>query len=306
MGRYVARRILLMIPTVLAVLVFVFVVFRVVPGDVVRLIAGEYATESQIQALRAQLGLADPIPVQFARYLAGIARGDLGKSLIYGRPVAREILVRLPATIELAVAGIGVSLLVGLVAGVVSAVKRNSWYDYISRLLSVAGVCIPNFWIALVLIALFSVRLGWLPTAGRSGLTSLVLPTISLSSRLTAIIARLTRSTMLEAMRQDYVRTARAKGLGEYATICRHAMKNALIPVTTVVGLQFGALLGGSIVVETVFSWPGIGLLLVQAVSSRDYPMIQGITVVYAACFILINLVTDMVYSYLDPRVRYE
>jgi ABC-type dipeptide/oligopeptide/nickel transport system permease component len=304
MATYVIRRALLIIPTALLVVTLVFFIFRLVPGDVARIVAGERATEEEVALIREQMGLNDAIHVQYARYLWGLAQGDLGRSLTYRRQVLDEIMSRVPATLELALAGIGVSIIIGVSTGIISAVKRNTIYDYTSMVAAISGVCVPNFWLGLLLIMIFSVSLGWLPTGGRGGLKFLILPTIALSARLIAIIARLTRSTMLEVISGDYVRTARAKGLNERVILARHALRNAMIPLVTIVGLQFGSLLAGSIVVETVFAWPGMGSLLINSVNSRDYPMVQGITLVYTIAFMSVNLLTDISYGFLDPRVR--
>ena len=304
MATYIIRRALLIIPTALLVMTLVFFIFRLVPGDVARIVAGERATEEEVALIREQMGLNDPIHVQYARYLWGLAHGDLGRSLTYRRQVLDEIISRVPATLELALAGIGVSVIIGVSTGIISAVKRNTIYDYSSMVAAISGVCIPNFWLGLLLIMIFSVSLGWLPTGGRGGLKFLILPTIALSARLIAVIARLTRSAMLEVISGDYIRTARAKGLNERVILARHALRNAMIPLVTIVGLQFGSLLAGSIVVETVFAWPGMGSLLINAVNSRDYPMVQGITLVYTIAFMLVNLFTDLSYGFLDPRVR--
>ena len=304
MATYIIRRALLIVPTALLVVTLVFFIFRLVPGDVARIVAGERATEEEVALIREQMGLNDPIHGQYARSLWGLARGDLGRSLTYRRQVLDEIVSRVPATLELALAGIGVSVIIGVSTGIISAVKRNTIYDYTSMAAAISGVCIPNFWLGLLLIMIFSVSLGWLPTGGRGGLKFLILPTIALSARLIAIIARLTRSTMLEVISGDYIRTARAKGLSERIILARHALRNAMIPLVTIVGLQFGSLLAGSIVVETVFAWPGMGSLFINAVNTRDYPMVQGITLVYTIAFMLVNLFTDLSYGFLDPRVR--
>jgi ABC-type dipeptide/oligopeptide/nickel transport system permease component len=305
MAKYIIRRLLLVIPTALLAVTLVFFLFRLAPGDVVRIIAGERATEEEVAQMRQQLGLDDPILVQYGRYLWGLAHGDLGRSLAYRREVLGEILRVAPATLELALAGVVVSTLIGIVTGVISAVKRNTIYDYTSMVAAISGICIPNFWLGLLLIMIFSVALGWLPTGGRGdGLKFLILPTIALSARLVAVITRLTRSSMLEVIAQDYIRTGRAKGLTERVVLLRHALRNALIPLVTMVGLQFGSLLAGSVVVEIVFAWPGMGSLLINAVNTRDYPMVQGIILLYTVAFILVNLVTDLSYGFLDPRVR--
>ncbi len=304
MTEYILRRLLLILPTTLLVVTLTFFIFRLIPGDVARIIAGERATEAEVTLIREQLGLDAPLLVQYGTYLGQLARGDLGRSLVYRREVLSEIAARLPATLELALAAVLVSAAIGVGTGLVSALKRNSAFDHASMVVAVAGICIPNFWLGLLLILLFSVTLGWLPTGGRGGLAFLILPTIALSARLIAIIARMTRSAMLEVMTQDYVRTARAKGLRQRSVLTVHAFRNALIPIITIVGLQFGSLLAGSIVVEMVFSWPGLGALLINAVNTRDYPMVQGITLFYTLAFMLVNLGTDLLYGVVDPRIR--
>ena len=240
------------------------------------------------------------------RYLGELARGDLGESMLYHKPVLGEIANRLPATISLSLVAIALAIALGITTGIISAVKRNSIWDYVAAVLAVAGVAFHNFWLALLLIIAFAVSLKWLPAAGFSGPLSLILPAIALSVRLVAIISRLTRSSLLEVIHNDYIRTARAKGLREQRVLWFHAMRNALIPVLTVIGLQFGSLLGGAVVIETIFSWPGIGALMILALRNRDYTMVQGITIVFAALFLVINLVTDIAYAWLDPRVQYE
>ena len=304
MTTYVLRRVLLIVPTALLAVTLVFFIFRFIPGDVARIIAGERATEDEVAMIREQLGLNDPILVQYGRYLAGLARADLGQSMVYRRKVTDEILTRLPATLELALAGVMVSVVLGITTGLVSAVKRNTILDHLSMVTAIGGICIPNFWLGLLLIMFFSVSLGWLPSGGRGGIAYLVLPTIALAARLVAVIARLTRSAMLEVISQDYIRTARAKGLGGRVVLMRHALPNAMIPVVTIVGLQFGTLLAGSVVVEIVFTWPGMGSLLITAVNTRDYPMVQGVILFYTIAFMLVNLLTDLAYGFFDPRIR--
>ncbi|MGQ9733342.1 MAG: ABC transporter permease [Candidatus Zipacnadales bacterium] len=304
MTTYVLRRVLLIVPTALLAVTLVFFIFRFIPGDVARIIAGERATEDEVAMIREQLGLNDPILVQYGRYLAGLARADLGQSMVYRRKVTDEILTRLPATLELALAGVMVSVVLGITTGLVSAVKRNTILDHIIMVTAIGGIFIPNFWLGLLLIMFFSVSLGWLPSGGRGGIAYLVLPTIALAARLVAVIARLTRSAMLEVISQDYIRTARAKGLGGRVVLMRHALPNAMIPVVTIVGLQFGTLLAGSVVVEIVFTWPGMGSLLITAVNTRDYPMVQGVILFYTIAFMLVNLLTDLAYGFFDPRIR--
>ena len=304
MSAYIIRRVLLIAPTGLIVVTLTFFIFRMVPGDVARIVAGERATEAEVELIREQLGLNEPLISQYGDYLLNLLQGDLGRSMVYRRNVSEEILSRLPATLELAIAATIVSATIGIATGLVSALKRNTVFDYLSMTTAVAGICIPNFWLGLLLIMLFSVTLGWLPTGGRGGIAFLILPTIALSARLIAIIARMTRSAMLDVVSQDYVRTARAKGLPGRAVLFSHAFRNALVPIVTIVGLQFGSLLAGSIVVEIVFSWPGIGSLLINAVNTRDYPMVQGITLFYALSFMFVNLLVDLTYGLLDPRIR--
>lgn len=294
------------IVTAFFVVTLTFFIFRFVPGDVARIIAGERATESEVAAIREQMGLNDPIEEQYLRYMGGLLQGDLGRSLAFRGKVLDEIIKRIPATLELAITSTVISAVLGVLTGLISAIKRNSFFDYFSMVFAIGGICIPNFWLGLLLIIFFSVGLGWFPTGGRGGIIFLILPTITLAARLIAVIARLTRSTMLDIVSQDYIRTARGKGLTEWVVISRHALRNALIPIITIVGLQFGSLLAGSIVVETVFAWPGMGSLLIDAVNTRDYPMVQGITLTYTVMFMLVNFLTDISYGVLDPRVRVQ
>jgi len=303
--KYLLRRFLLIIPTVWVAVSIIFIIFRLVPGDPAELIAGEMAPREVVQAIRAQMGLDRPMYIQYAYYLGGLLRGDLGVSKVYGARVVDQLLLRFPATLELAIAAMLIAFIIGLTAGIISATRYNSVFDYVSMLGAIGGVCIPAFWLGLMLILFFSVGLGWFPSTGRAGLNTLVLPAITLSTYQMAVIARMTRSSMLEAIQQDYIRTARAKGLAEWAIIYGHALKNALIPTVTIAGLQFGFLLGGSIIVESVFAWPGLGALMIDSIRHRDYTMVQGTAVLYTTVCLLINLLVDLVYAYLDPRVRY-
>lgn len=334
MASYIARRLLLLFPVLLGVSIFVFVVLHMFTTDPAALMLGQHATTQQIEALREELGLNDPLYVQFGRFLWQVLHGDLGRSLMTRAPVTDEIMARFPATIELAFMAMLVATIVGVFVGVLSAVKQYSIFDYLSMVGALAGVSMPIFWLGLMLILLFAVQLGWLPVAGRidigmeparitglylldslltgnwaafvSALRHLMLPALALASYSMAIIARMTRSTMLEVIRQDYVRTARAKGLVESLVIYRHALRNALIPVVTVVGLQMGSLLGGAVLTETVFSWPGIGGLLVNAILAADYPLVQGCVILIATIFVVVNLLVDLLYAFLDPRIRYS
>jgi ABC-type dipeptide/oligopeptide/nickel transport system permease component len=305
LGAYVLRRLALAVPTLLGVTVVVFALIRLVPGDPARLVLGLQASEEEVQRLRVQLGLDQPLPVQYGRFLARLLRGDLGRSVVTGEPVAREIAARFPATAQLAVASTLLATATGVAAGVVSATRQYSWVDYLVMTVALAGISLPVFWLGLMLMLLFSVHLRWLPAGGYGTPAHLVLPTVTLAAFSVAIIARMTRSSLLEVLHQDYVRTAWAKGLAARAVVLRHALKNALIPVVTVIGLQFGSLLGGAILTETVFAWPGMGRLLVGAIVARDYPVVQGAVLVFAALFTLVNLAVDVLYAYVDPRIHY-
>ncbi len=305
MGRYLLRRLGLAVPTLLGVTVVVFALIRLIPGDPARLILGLQASEEEVQRLRVELGLDRPLYVQYARFFARLLRGDLGYSAVTREPVIGEIGSRLPATVQLAVSSIVVATLVGMAAGVLSATRQYSAVDYVVMTVALFGVSLPVFWLGLMLMLLFSVYLNWLPAGGYGTPAHLVLPTVALAAFSIAIIARMTRSSLLEVFTQDYIRTARAKGLHGRVVILRHALKNALIPVITVIGLQFGALLGGAILTETVFAWPGMGRLLVSAITARDYAVVQGVVLVFAGLFTLVNLVVDVLYAYVDPRIHY-
>jgi ABC-type dipeptide/oligopeptide/nickel transport system permease component len=304
--RLIAGRIATGIPTLVAVSLLVFAIVRLIPGDPARLLAGDFATEDVVAELRAKWRLDDPWPVQYAVYLAGMLRGDLGRSIATSTEILPELTERFLRTLELAVAAILVAMVVGGVAGVVSAVRRSSVTDYVATVLALTGISTPIFWSGLLLILLFSVRLEWLPAGGTGTLRHLVLPAVSLGLFGAGVLARQTRSGMLEVLGQDFVRTARAKGLPERLVVVKHALKNALIPVVTVLGDQFGRLLGGAILTETVFAWPGMGRYLIDSISQRDYPAVQGAILVFAAAVVVINLLVDLSYGMLDPRVRAE
>jgi peptide/nickel transport system permease protein len=298
------RRLLLLVPTVLGVLTLVFFLVHLIPGDPVELMLGETASRADMTQLRAALGLDRPLGEQYARFLGGCARGDLGRSFFYRRPVLGVIGGALPATLLLAAAALAVALLIALPAGVVAAVRRDRPVDRLAMLGSLIGVSMPNFWLGPMLIILFSFRLGWLPVSGREGAASLVLPALTLGTSLAAILARMTRASMLDVLGEDYLRTARAKGVGPLRVIARHALRNALMPVVTIVGLQFGALLSGAVITENVFAWPGVGTLLIQAITARDYPLVQGCVLVISLCYVAVNFLTDALYSVIDPRIR--
>jgi peptide/nickel transport system permease protein len=306
MSRYLLTRLLLAAPVLLGVSLVVFTMIRLIPGDPAQLMAGQAATAEVVAEIRQALGLDRPIAVQYAIFLARVARGDLGRSLFNSSPVVDELAQRFPRTVRLALASMAVAILIGVPAGIVSATRHLSWIDSLVMLLALAGVSMPVFWLGLNLILIFAVRLQWLPAIGHETWRHLVLPAITLGTASAAIIARMTRSAMLEVLRQDYVRTARAKGAAEPRVIRRHALRNALIPVVTVVGLQLGTLLGGAVLTETVFAWPGVGRLLVDAVLARDYPVIQGAVLLIATTFVLLNVAVDLLYAVLDPRIRYQ
>jgi peptide/nickel transport system permease protein len=284
----------------------VFAIVRLIPGDPARLLAGDFATEQIVDELRARWRLDDPLPVQYAVYLGGLARGDFGRSITTSTPILPELTERFLRTLELAVAAILVAAALGGAAGIVSAVRRASLADYVATALALTGISTPIFWSGLLLILLFSVRLEWLPAGGTGTLRHLVLPAVSLGLFGAGALARQTRSGMLEVLGQDFVRTARAKGLPERTVVTKHALKNALIPVVTVLGDQFGRLLGGAILTETVFAWPGLGRYLIESISQRDYPAVQGAILLFAAAVVIVNLLVDLSYGMLDPRVRPE
>jgi peptide/nickel transport system permease protein/oligopeptide transport system permease protein len=305
LGLYILRRLGLAVPTLLGVTLIIFVMVRLIPGDPARVIAGLTASEEEVARLRVELGINRPIHVQYGIFLNRLIRGDLGLSAATRAPVIEEILIRMRATVMLAVTSILLATVVGMTAGIVSATRQYSALDYAVMSVALFGVSIPVFWLGLMLMLLFSVYLHWLPAGGFGGPAHFVLPTVALSAFSVAIIARMTRSSLLETFNQDYVRTAHAKGVQRRAVVLRHALKNALIPILTVIGLQFGALLGGAILTETTFAWPGMGRLLVSAIGSRDYPVIQGIVFTFALLFAAVNLVVDLLYAYVDPRIHY-
>jgi peptide/nickel transport system permease protein len=301
---YLTSRLLQAIPVVLGVICLVFLLIHLVPGDPVEMMLGESAQAADRAALRQSLGLDDPLPVQLGSYLQKLSHLDLGISIHSRRPVVAILAERLPATLELTVAALGLALLIALPLGIVAATHRDRPADYGAMTFSLLGVSIPNFWMGPMLILLFSLWLGWTPVSGRSGLGSLVLPSITLGTALAAILARMVRSSLLEVLSDDYIRTARAKGLSERTVIWRHALGNAWLPVITLLGLQLGALLGGAVITETVFSWPGIGSLLVDSIQRRDYPVVQGCVLLISLIYVAVNMATDLVYAWADPRIR--
>lgn len=308
MTAYLARRVLSLIPVWVSISVLAFLIAAVIPGDPAELIleqrSGEPPTQAEIAALRDRLGLDDPLPVRYGRFLGGAITGDLGTSFSTGRPVTGLLVERFGVTLEIAVPALVLALVLALTTGVASAVRRNSLLDHASRVGALLGASIPSFWLAYLLIILLSVQLQWLPVAGRGGLDHVVLPALTLALVQAAILSRLTRSSMLEVLGEDYVRTHRAIGMRERSVLFRRAFRNAMIPVVTVAGLRFGHLLAGAIIVETVFAWPGLGQLIVTAILNRDYPTIQGFVLFTGTVFALLNLVVDVLYVWIDPRVR--
>ena len=317
----------------LGVSIVVFFMVRAIPGDPAQLLLGQQATQEQVQQVRQNMGLDKPVIVQYGIFLADALRGDLGQSIVTGRPVTTELLARFPATLELTSFAMLVAILVGVPVGVISAVRQYSWLDKFTSVLALTGISMPIFWLAMILIVIFFVNLGWLPFPGRlstgyavtsitglvlvdslltlnfpafwDGLKHLILPAIALGTIPMAVIMRMTRSSMLEVMGEDYVRTARAKGVVPWRVIFKHALRNAMLPTVTVIGLQAGLLMGGAVITETIFSWPGVGQIAYDSVNRRDYAMIQGVVLYGATLFVLINLLVDVLYAILDPRVRY-
>src|SRR5438876_348455 len=304
--RYIVQRLVASGLTLLGVSCIIFLMVRLLPGDPARVIAGLLASEEDVVMIRRQLGLDQPLHVQYGRFLVHAVRGDLGLSARTSEPVMREITSRLPATLRLALISTLLATGSGVLAGVVAATRLYSGLDYLVSLATLFGVSMPVYWLGLLLIIVFAVQLNWLPAAGAEEPGSAILPSLTLASFSIALVARMTRSTMLEVLGQDFVRTARAKGLREYVVVYRHALRNALIPIITAVGLQFGALLGGAVLTETVFGWPGMGQLLVESIFARDYPMVQGIVLVFSALFILTNFLVDLSYVLIDPRIHYN
>jgi peptide/nickel transport system permease protein len=317
----------------LGVSIVVFFMVRAIPGDPAQLLLGQQATQAQVEQVRANMGLDKPGIVQYGIFLADALRGDLGDSIVTGRPVTTELLARFPATLELTLFAMLVAVLVGVPVGVISAVKQYSWLDKVTSVLALTGISMPIFWLAMILIVIFFVNLGWLPFPGRlstgyavtsitglvlvdslltlnfpafwDGLKHLIMPAIALGTIPMAVVMRMTRSSMLEVMGEDYVRTARAKGVVPWRVIFKHALRNAMLPTVTVIGLQVGLLMGGAVITETIFSWPGVGQIAYESVNRRDYAMIQGVVLYGATLFVLVNLLVDILYAVLDPRVRY-
>jgi peptide/nickel transport system permease protein len=304
--RYLTRRLLLTIPVILGVATLVFSLIHLVPGDPAQVMLGEGASEKDVLELRARLGLDRPLLEQYGAFLRGMIRGDLGSSFRTGQPVTSSILERVPATVELALAAMAVAMIVALPLGIIAAVQHGRFADHAAMTAALAGISIPNFWLGPMLAIVFSIELGWLPVSGRGGWESLILPAISLGAALAAILARMTRASLLEELRELYVRAARARGVTRARAVLRHALRNSLIPLVTILGLQFGAVLTGAVITETIFAWPGIGRLLIQSITTRDYPLVQGCILLIAVTYVSVNLITDLLYGVLDPRIRYD
>jgi len=306
MIRYLSLRVLLAIPALWLIVTMVFLLVHIVPGDPVQQMLGEGARAQDLQQLRHSLGLDQPIPVQYEHYVVGVLHGNFGESFRFQQSVAKVVLEHFPATLELAFVALLVCLAISIPAGILAAHRRGTAADHAVGVFTLLGLSVPNFALGPVLILIFSVLLGWLPVSGRGGIGHLVLPAITLGAALAAILTRMVRTSVMEELSSDYVRTARAKGLSETAVLFRHAFRNALIPILTVVGLQFGTLLAGTIVTETIFSWPGIGRLTVQAIEARDYPLLQGCILLIAFSYVAVNFLTDVVYVFVDPRVKMQ
>ena len=304
MFRYVVKRIIGVIPTLILVVTFVFLFVRMIPGDPARLVAGEQATQEDVEIVRETLGLNQPLPVQYVKYVSGLFKGDLGTSLRTKRPVLQEVSNRYMNTVRLTILALAWSSIAGILLGVWSGKNRSKWQDYTGMTLAVSGISMPTFWIGFMLIIVFSVNLRWFPTTGAEGFKSLVLPAFTLGTSVAAVVARFTRSSLIEVLKEDYIRTARAKGLKEKVVVWGHAFRNSMISVVTVIGLQFGFLLGGSVVTESVFAFPGLGSLLIESVNYRDYPAIQSLILIFSLHFIVINLLVDLLYAVLNPEIQ--
>jgi len=306
MFQYILKRLLSTLPVLLGISLLLFFMLRMLPGDPAQVLAGQMASQEDIKIIRHQLGLDRPIFVQYGLFLSRLAKLDLGRSARTQNPVIKEIWARLPNTVLLAVTAITLACLFGIPAGIISAVRPYTWIDYLFTSMALFGISMPVFWLGLMLIVIFSLVLHWLPAGGIGSWKHVILPSFTLAAFVVAFITRMTRASMIEALSQDYTTTARSKGLKEKVVIVKHALKNALIPIVTVVGLQFGLLLGGAVLTETVFAWPGIGRLIVDSILARDYPVIQGTILIFGLFYILVNLFVDITYAFIDPRIRYD
>ncbi len=304
MAKYIIKRILYLIPVLIGVTLLVFFIMHLAPGNVAQIILGDNATPDQIAQLEKEMGLDQPVIVQYFRYLTGLLHGNLGNSYTTGASVTSEIMARFPYTIRLTVVAAVFSVILALPLGILAAVRQNTWVDSVSMIFSLIGVSMPIFWLALMLILIFALKLGWFPVYGADSFKSIILPAVSLGFMNMASIARTTRSAMVETIRQDYIRTAYSKGLSEREVIMRHAFRNGMLPTITVIGLEIGQMLGGSVLTETVFAWPGVGRLMIQAINGRDTPTVMGCIILMTVCFALVNLAVDLLYGVFDPRVR--
>jgi peptide/nickel transport system permease protein len=306
MLRYLIRRLLLTIPVIFGVATLVFALIHLVPGDPAQAMLGEAAPQAEVLKLRHSLGLDQPLLTQYRTYLTGLVRGDLGMSFRYNAPVTAQIRDKFPNTATLAIAAMVFAILFAIPLGILAAVFRGTAIDHAAMTIALVGISMPNFWLGPLLAILFAVRLGWLPVSGTGGLSHLILPAVTLGAALSAILARMTRASVLEELRELYVLAARARGVSGARAVVRHAFRNSLIPIVTIIGLQFGAVLTGTIITETIFAWPGIGRLLIQAINFRDYPLVQGCILFISITYVAMNLLTDLTYGLLDPRIRYD
>jgi len=304
--RYVIRRLLLTIPVILGVATLVFALIHLVPGDPAQAMLGETAPQADVLKLRHSLGLDQSLLTQYGTFMTGLVRGDLGTSFRYNAPVSAQIREKFPNTAALALAAMCFAILFAIPLGILAAVYRGTFIDHAAMTIALAGISMPNFWLGPLLAILFAVRLGWLPVSGTGGVSHLILPAVTLGAALSAILARMTRASVLEELRELYVLAARARGLSGMRAVVRHAVRNSLIPIVTIIGLQFGAVLTGTIITETIFAWPGLGRLLIQAISFRDYPLVQGCILFISVTYVAMNLLTDLTYGFLDPRIRFD
>lgn len=300
----IALRLGSMLISIAGVVVLVFMLIHLVPGDPVEMMLGDYARPADMQALRVRLGLDQSLPIQFAHYVKGLAHGDLGRSIHSNEAVSKLLLARLPATVHLALTSLLIALSLAFPLGVMAALRKDSAWDYGAMGVSLTGISVPNFWLGQIMILIFALGLGWFPVSGASGSFAVVLPAITLGSGMAAILTRMIRSSLLEVLNEDFVRTARSKGVSESRVVLSHALRNALLPVITLIGMQMGALLAGAVITEKVFSWPGIGLMTMEAIQRRDYPLVQGCVLLISLTYVVINTLTDIVYYWIDPRIR--
>lgn len=304
MYRYIIKRLLMLIPVILGVVFIIFFIMDIAPGDPVYMVAGEQATQEELQELRVELGLDGNLATRYVRYVGKMLKGDLGTSYLSKRSVMKTYFERLPNTLRLSLLAMAVAIVISIPLGIIAAVNHNKPKDTISMILALLGLSMPNFWLGLLLIMVFSLKLGWFPSGGSEGVRSIILPAVTVGTGLAALMTRTTRSSMLDVIRQDYLRTARSKGVSEKKVIRKHALKNALIPIITVFGIQFSNVLGGSVLAETVFSWPGVGRLIVDAINQRDIPTVTGAIVMTTILVSIVNLLVDIIYAFIDPRIK--